>query len=149
MRTSMSTTLTFKTKVLILVAVKNDCYSEAMAYMVLTYSYLVGFHDAYIDAYTTPTININHSYHIKAIYRIYLANHMESISCHITPLVINSLWGRHTCTRKHTHTQAYRHSRTEAILRNQVCTSHRPAHAWINTEFIECSSPAKIAIHTI
>ena len=29
---------------------------------------------------------------------------MGSISCHITPLVINSLGGRHTHTRKHTHT---------------------------------------------
>ena len=38
---------------------------------------------------------------------------MWSISHHITPVVINSL-GR-------THTHAYRRSRIEAILRNQVC----------------------------
>ena len=31
-----------------------------------------------------------------------LTNRMGSVSCHITPLVINSLGGRHT--RKHTHT---------------------------------------------
>ena len=37
---------------------------------------------------------------------------MESISHHITPLVIHSLGGGHT----HTHTHAYRHSRTEAII---------------------------------
>ena len=38
---------------------------------------------------------------------------MGPISHHITPLVINSLRGEHT------HTQAYRRLRTEAILRNQ------------------------------
>ena len=53
---------------------------------------------------------------------------MGSISHHITPLVINSLGGGHTHT--HTHAQAYRHSRTEAILRNQVLTGLWPARAW-------------------
>ena len=69
---------------------------------------------------------------------------MGSILYHITPLVINSLGGRHTLTHTHTHThtctqhthnthtthtqhththtQAYKHSQTEAILRNQVRT---------------------------
>ena len=43
---------------------------------------------------------------------------MESISRHITPLVINSLGGGHT----HTHTQTQTHIqtiRTGSILRNQ------------------------------
>ena len=31
---------------------------------------------------------------------------MRSISCHITPLVINSLVGGHTYTHTHTHTHA-------------------------------------------
>ena len=35
------------------------------------------------------------------------------------PLVTNSLGAD---TQTHTQTQAYRHSWTEAILRNQVCT---------------------------
>ena len=33
---------------------------------------------------------------------------MRSISCHIMPLVINSLGGGHTHTNTHTHTHAYR-----------------------------------------
>ena len=41
------------------------------------------------------------------------------------PLVINSLGGGHTHT--YTHTQAYKRSRTEAILRNQVRTGRRRA----------------------
>ena len=41
---------------------------------------------------------------------------MGSISHHIMPLVINNLRGGHTQTR----TQAYRRSRTEAVLRNQA-----------------------------
>ena len=53
---------------------------------------------------------------------------MGSISHHITPLVINSLGGGHT------HTQAYRRSRTEAILRNLVRAGLRPACAWFNNQ---------------
>ena len=33
--------------------------------------------------------------------RTCLTNHTRSISCHITPLVINSLWRRHTHTNTH------------------------------------------------
>ena len=47
---------------------------------------------------------------------------MGSLSHHITPLVINSLGGGHT--------PAYRHSQTEAILRNQARAGRRPARAW-------------------
>ena len=47
---------------------------------------------------------------------------MESISCHITPLVINSLGGGH----RHTHKDI----RTETILRNQASVALWPAHAW-------------------
>ena len=53
---------------------------------------------------------------------------MGSISRHITPLVINSLGGGHTHTRKHTHMHI--DSRTKAILRNQ-------ARAWFKNEFIK------------
>ena len=35
-------------------------------------------------------------------HKTYLTNHMGSISHHITPLVINSLRGRHTHTTTHT-----------------------------------------------
>ena len=41
---------------------------------------------------------------------------MESISCHITPLVINSLEGGYT----HKHTCTHTNIHTETILRNQV-----------------------------
>ena len=68
-----------------------------------------------------------------AIYscRICLTNHMGSISCHITPLVINSL-GANTQTHKH----AYTHIQTSAqkhILRKQASARHRPAHTWFKT----------------
>ena len=54
-----------------------------------------------------PTIDIDHSCHIKAIYLF-----VQSYGVYITPLVINSLGGGHI--------HAYRHSWTEAILRNQA-----------------------------
>ena len=38
-------------------------------------------------------------------HKTYLTNHMGSISHHIMPLVINSLGGGQTHTRKHTHTR--------------------------------------------
>ena len=62
-----------------------------------------------------PTIDTNYS--------CYLTNCMGSRPHHIMPLVINSLGGRHTHTHTHTHTNthAYRHSWTEAILRNRAC----------------------------
>ena len=69
-------------------------------------------------------------------HRTYLTNHMGSISHHITPLVINSLGGRHTHTQTHTrkHTHANTHtrilSRTEAILKNQAHAGLWPACTW-------------------
>ena len=103
-------------------AVLNDCYNEAMAYTALAYSYWASFHDTYICLH-----HAHYGYRLQLPYkshRTYLTNCMGSISHHITPLVINSLRGGHT------HTQAYRHSWTEAILRNQACTSRRPARTW-------------------
>ena len=43
---------------------------------------------------------------------------------------------KETHTNTHTHTQAYRCSWTEAILRNQVRAGHRLAHAWFNKSLI-------------
>ena len=51
-----------------------------------------------MDAYVTPTNNIDYSCLIKAI-ELVLTNHMGSISHHITPLVINSLGDGHTHAR--------------------------------------------------
>ena len=57
-------------------------------------------------------------------YRTCLINRLESISHHITPLVINSLGGGHTQT--HTHTDVH----TETILRNHL-------RAWFKNNWIE------------
>ena len=70
---------------------------------------------------------------------------MGTISCHIMPLVINSLAVEHTCTHTHTetqtqtdtythvHTHTYTHActdvHTETILRNQARTGLRLAHS--------------------
>jgi len=54
-----------------------------------------------------------------------LTNHKDSISHHITPLVINSLGGGHTHASILT-------SQTKAISRNQSCTSQRLARTWFN-----------------
>ena len=69
-------------------------------------------------------------------HRNYLTNHMESKSHHITPLVIHSLGGGHTrtCANTHANPHAYRHSRTEAILRNQARAGYRPACAWFKNK---------------
>ena len=48
---------------------------------------------------------------------------MRSISCHITPLVINSLGRRHTQAR-------IPMIRIGSILRKQVCASLHPVRAW-------------------
>ena len=42
-----------------------------------------------------------------------LANHIGSISCHITPLVINSLGGGHTHTHTNMHTDICRQSNSK------------------------------------
>ena len=46
---------------------------------------------------------------------------MRSISCHITPLVINSLRGGHTHKHMHTHIQTRTHTDigTETILKTR------------------------------
>ena len=105
-------------------AVLNECYSEVMAYTALAYSYWASYHDSYICLRHT-----HYRYKPQLPYkshRTYLTNRMGCISHHITPLVINSLGGGHT----HASTHAYRHSQTEAFLRNQARTGLRPAHAW-------------------
>ena len=42
-------------------------------------------------------------------------------------------WGvdTHTHTHTHTHTNTHTDVHTKVISRNQTCTSHRPAHAWV------------------
>ena len=86
-----------------------------MAYTTLAYSVFT----TPMDAYAAPTNDIDYSCHIN--HGTYSTNHMGSISHHITPLVINSLGGRHT--HKHANTIL----RTETIIRNQVL---KPVHAW-------------------
>ena len=102
-----------------------------MSYTVLAYSYRASFHDTYKCLW-----HAHYRYRLQLPYkrhRTYLTNHMGPISRHITPLVINSLRvGTHTRTHAHT----YRHSRTEVILRNQVCTGLWLAHTWFNNYVI-------------
>ena len=84
-------------------AVLNDCYSEVMAYTALAYSYWASFHNEYICLR-----NAHYRYRLQLPYkshRTYLTNCMGFISHHITPLVINSLGGGHTC--KHTRIQTF------------------------------------------
>ena len=86
----------------------------------------------------TPINDNNYSCHNYNCCRTCLTNRMESISCHITPLVINSLGSGHTHTHTHTQTQTKTQTQThthidvhtETILRNQVHTRRRPARAW-------------------
>ena len=75
MRTSMSTTPTFKTEApasscYLTTAVYIDCYSEGMAYTVLRYSqYWASFHGTYGRLHQAmASIDIDHSCHIKVIH---------------------------------------------------------------------------------
>ena len=102
-------------------AVLNDCYSEVMAYTVLAYSYWASFYNSYeCQSHTHQRYRLQ----LPNSCRTLLTNHIEPISCHITPLVINSLRGGHTQTRTHTDV------RTKLILRNQARAGLWPAHAW-------------------
>ena len=74
---------------------------KVMAYTALAYSHWAHFYNTHINAKTAPTNKTNYSSHTKAI-EFVLTNHVEFISCHITPLVINSLRGRHTHTNTRT-----------------------------------------------
>ena len=56
-----------------------------------------------MDAYATPTNDTDYSFHIKAIEFT-----QRSILHCITPLVINSLGGRHTHIHKHAYTNIHR-----------------------------------------
>ena len=101
----------------------NRFYSELMPYTVLTYCYWVSFHDAY-----QCQGHAHYWYWLQLPYnswKIYLTNHMGSISYHIMPLVITSLRYGHTHTHKHTLT-----IRTGSILRNQASASLWPARSW-------------------
>ena len=67
--------------------------------------------------------------------RTCLTNRMESISCHIMPLVINSLRRGHTDTLalsplSLSHARTHTHTHTHTILTNQVHTSLWSACAW-------------------
>ena len=71
---------------------------------------------------------------------------MESILCHIMPLVINSLGGGHTHTHTHTHTQTHIQTiRTGPILGNQARAGLRPARAW----FKNCEINPKVASYIV
>ena len=97
----------------------NDCYSEVTAYTALGYSYWAIVFTMRMDAYITPTKDTGYSCYIKAIIT-YLTNHMEST--YIMPHHVTSHHYLFIASRadRQTHTHAYRHSWTEAILRNQL-----------------------------
>ena len=69
-----------------------------------------------------------------------LTNHMEFISCHIMPLVINSLGAHtHTDTYTHTHTHTHKHTHTHTHIQTSAHkqfleTKHAPAcvRTWFN-----------------
>ena len=69
-----------------------------------------------MNAYVTLTKDTDYSCHIKA----YLTNHMESISRHITSLVINGLGGGQTHTHAHAQTFTDRSN-------SEKPGTHRPA----------------------
>ena len=105
----------------------NDCYSELMAYTVLAYSYWASFHDKYICLH-----HAHYRYRLQMPYkrhRTYSTNRMRSILHHITPLVINSLGGRHTNThtRKHTCIQTFT---DRSNSKKPGARRLRPARAW-------------------
>ena len=106
----------------------NNLYSA-------TYSYWASFHDAY------GWLHHTHWWHwLQLPYKshtTYVTNHMRSISCHIMPLVINSLRGghthihTHTLTHTHTHTNTHTHTPMildKAIIRNQARTGCNITH---------------------
>ena len=78
-----------------------------MAYTVLPYSYQASFHNAY-----RCLCHAHYHYRPQLPYKshkTYLTNHMESISCHIMPLVINNLRAD-THANIHTHTHTCKHT---------------------------------------
>ena len=121
-----------------------------MAYTALVYSYWASFHDAYGCLRHT-----HYRYRLQLPYkshRTYLTNHMGStyiMPHHATSYLLPR--GRthtHTHTSKYTH--AYRHLRTETILRNQARFGLWPAHAWFKNMFRTpkfCESAPSIRLH--
>ena len=104
-------------------AALNYCYSEVTAYTVLAYSYWASFYDA-----CGCLRHAHYQYQLQLPYishRTYLTNRMGSISHHITPLVINSLGGRHTC--KHKHTCKHTHTHTHTHIYNTHTHTHTQA----------------------
>ena len=82
------------------------CDSEVMPCTAVAYSVFT----TRMDAKVTPTDDTDYSCYINP-----QNSFNRSYRLYIMPLVIYSLGGRHTST------QAYRHSVTEAILRNLAC----------------------------
>jgi len=101
-------------------------------YYRLTLLLMCNFHDALcLQRLRPPTIWIHHNFncHIneKKTPKTCLTNHKNSISHHITPLVINSLGGRHTHASILT-------SWTKAISRNQSHASLCLARTWFKNK---------------
>ena len=104
----------------------------------LAYSYKASFHNAYGCLRHT-----HYQYWLQLPYkslRIYLTNHMGSISCHITPLVINSLGAdTHTCIQTFTD----RSNSKKPGMRMPACGRHVPGLKMLNQFLILISSTAK------
>ena len=82
--------------------------SELMPYAALANSYGISVYDAY--QFQGPPINNNdYSCHTYNSCKTCLINHMRFTSCHIMPLAINTLGGRHTHTHTHKHTYRQPH----------------------------------------
>ena len=82
-----------------------------------------------INAKATPTNNTDYSFYIEAVELV-----QPIIWEHMKPLVINTLRGTNTHTRKHTRgsilsMNTHTDIRTDSFLRNPVHTCWRPAHA--------------------
>ena len=72
-----------------------------------------------MDAYVIPTKDTNYSCHIKAIELI-----QPIIWIHITPLVINSLGGRHTSTHTCIQTFVDRSNSKKPGVHQPVANAH-------------------------
>ena len=83
-------------------AVLNSYYSEL-------YSYWANFHDAYVRMLRPHPLMILTTLPYKS-HRTYLTNHMEFISQHITPLVIDSLGGGDSNRHRHPHRNNFKKS---------------------------------------
>ena len=118
--------------------------SELMPYTVLANCYWVSAYETYVPIpRATPFSNNDYICHVANSCRTYLTNCMGSISCHITPLIINSLGGGHTQTHTHTQTHAHTDVRTTTILRNQARAGLWLGHPWFKN-CISCALFLKV-----